>query len=360
MTTTVDRLNVAVVGAGIIAESSHLPAWKRCVAARVIALVDPRREHAQALAERFDVPTVFTHYEEAIAHPDVDALDVCLPPYLHADCTVKALEAGKHVLLEKPFAASLQDCARILDAERSSTAKLMIAENWPYASATRQVVELLSEGAIGSPFMLRGQHESSLYLMEHHTAMPPWQLDAQAAAGGYLMNAGIHMVHLSRELMGDLSTVHCFTTADTKTAERPLDFDTVLCGRYLDGALTSMHMTGRSQHLGERRLSFALTGTAGTIEFDILRGRVAWTTDGRATETIPTEPSMGYAEEVTHFVEACTGTIDVRTPAIDQTVSLATVIAGYRSMQVGTPISPADLLEECGLPYTPRAAPFRS
>lgn len=353
-----EGMNVALVGAGLIAESSHVPAWKKVEGADLLAIVETDADRASKVAKRWDIPVVHASYEEAISDRRIDALDICLPPHLHADCTVKALEAGKHVLLEKPFAATLDEARRILEAEGRSQATLMVAENWPYASATRQVTRLLTDGVLGEPFMLRGQHESALYLIEDSVSTPPWVLDSAAAAGGYVMNAGIHMIHLARELMGNFALVHSFTTAQPQAGARLLDYDAVVSGQFTSGALASFHLTGRSSHLGDRRLFLALVCTEGVVEFDMLHGDVAWTVGGTRTETVPAYPSLGFEEEITHFVDCCKTGMKPRTGARDQAVTLATVLAAYRSMEQGVPVSPSELLSVADLEHVDAPVPF--
>jgi predicted dehydrogenase len=342
-------MNIAVVGAGLVAVEAHLPAWSQVDGARVEAIVDADPGRARSVAAGWGVPTHRTDYRAVIADPRIHALDVCLPPGAHADCAVEALAAGKHVLLEKPFVTTFDEASRVLEAERASSATLMVAENWSFASSTSMVRELLGSGDLGEPFLLRAHHEGTLLLDAAEGTMPDWLLRTETAGGGYLMNAGIHMIHLARELMGELASLSCYTTADAADAETVLDYDAVLAGEFDSGALASMNFTARSRHVGERRLAFALFCTEGTVDFDVLSGEVAWTADNTRRSVQRAGSSMGYVEEIAHFVACCRDGVEPRTCARDQTMTLATVLAAYRSMRLGRPVAPGELLAEAGL-----------
>lgn len=339
-------MNVAIVGAGAIAEEAHLPAWAAVPGARVRAVVDVDEQRAQCLARRWDLPLHFTDYHDVLDDPSIHVLDICLPPALHADCTVDALGAGKHVLLEKPFVTRLGDACRILDAERQSASTLMVAENWSYAFPTMKVKELLSSGELGEPLMLRAHHEGTLSLDAAEGAMPGWLLDMESAGGGYLMNAGIHMIHVARELMGDVDSLSCYMTDAGKTATTALDHETVLAGRFANQALLGVNLTGRSRHLGDRRLAFSVFGTEGVAEFDILRNEVSWTRNGTRNTVCSSDSVLGYVEEIRHFVACCRDGQEPRTSARDQAVTVATVLAAYRSARLGGPVRPNELLDE--------------
>src|SRR5437870_710816 len=99
------KLRVGIVGAGGIARMSHAPGWKHLADAEIVAVADVREDTARALAKEFNIPHVFTDYQELVKL-DLDAVDVCTPNQVHMPAVVAALETGKHVLCEKPLATS--------------------------------------------------------------------------------------------------------------------------------------------------------------------------------------------------------------------------------------------------------------
>src|SRR5437762_674238 len=106
------KLRVGVLGAGNWARSAHLPGFKRDPRWEVVAICDPRRELAEAHAREFDIPEVTTDWQTLVARPDLDVIDVVTPSATHFELAWAALEAGKHVLCEKPVAYDFRDTLR--------------------------------------------------------------------------------------------------------------------------------------------------------------------------------------------------------------------------------------------------------
>ncbi|PSL05268.1 putative dehydrogenase [Haloactinopolyspora alba] len=341
-----ETLRVALIGAGFVARD-HAAAWHAQPGAEVRCVVDADPDRARSLAAEFGVEHRDTDFGSLVGHPGIDAVDICLPPRLHLESTCAFLAAGQHVLLEKPFVTGLEDAARMLEAEQHSAATLMVAENWPFASATRRVRRLVDDGALGELFMLRAQNESALYV--EHDGEVAAALRLSAAGGGFTMTAGVHNITLASLLMGGIESVFAYSTERPASPEPFLDRDVVISARFGNGGIGGMFFTGRSLHVGGRRLAFGLTGTRGTAEFDILSGSVTYTVDGERTSIEQDQPSMGFAEEIAHFCECI---VDGRTPltaARRQLESLAAVLAVYRSLYDGREVRPADLLAQADL-----------
>lgn len=329
------RLRVALIGTGGIAHEAHLPAWRAHPTSEIRWAIDIREDAARATAEQWGIPRWGTDLQEALADDEVDALDICTPAFLHADQTTRALRAGKHVLVEKPIAPTLEEAEAMADAGRASGRILMVAENWPFASATRRVRQLLADGVLGEPFMLYATHESGLRLAP--LARPD---QGDRARLGYLFAAGIHSLNLARLLMGEFESICAFATPAQTAPDfhLPNEHDMVLAARFAGNRLGSFHFTGRA-HRSPRRLAFRLFGTRGTADFDILTGAVEWTADEVRTALQVANPSMGYAEEIAHFVDCVrTGATPI-TSADNQLATLRVVCAAYQSVATGSAVN---------------------
>lgn len=328
-----DDLRVALIGAGVIARSSHLPAWEAASGATVTCVVDVDVKLAERVARKWGVTRWTADLSEALDL--VDAVDICLPPGLHQEFVLEALRRDTHVLVEKPLAVDMAECAAILAAHEESSTTLMVAENWPYSSAARAVRDLLDEGTIGEPFLVQANHQSSLYCPDLHPEQPAWLTDPRGASGGgYLLNAGIHTVALCRHLLGDVAAVATVVRPAAGATTR-FDLDSVSTIEFVGGALGTFTFTGRSRHFGPRRLSMELFAQRGTVRFDVLTGRVEVLEPERATMTEPTPVSMGFTEEVQHFVDCVRTGKRPLTSARDQVRTLATVEAMYTSAAKG-------------------------
>jgi len=140
-----------VLGVAAIATSRFMPAMKLASSARLVAIGSRSVDKAKAVAQEFDVPRYFGSYEELLADPEIDALYVPLPNHMHLEWSVRALEAGKHVLCEKPLCLTAADVAT-LRAARDRTGR-HIEEAFSYRNHAQwaKIAELLSSGAIGAP-----------------------------------------------------------------------------------------------------------------------------------------------------------------------------------------------------------------
>ena len=147
-----EELGVAVIGAGRMG-GFHVTAWEDLPAARLIALADPDEEAAGARIGRRPIAWD-ADWRATLERADVDAVAVAAPTELHAQITLAALEAGKHVLVEKPIAASVPDALRMAAAARDAGRKLMVGHVERFNPAVAKVAELLAEGRAGRVFRI--------------------------------------------------------------------------------------------------------------------------------------------------------------------------------------------------------------
>lgn len=140
-------MKVGVIGCGAIAARAHLPAFKRA-GAEIVALSDVDLTRAIRLAKRFDVPHVYRDHHELLAG-DIELVSVCTPPKTHATIAVDAARAGKHVLLEKPMATTLQDAERIIGECDSNKVKLCMMHEYRFIPSFMEAKRRVSRGRVG-------------------------------------------------------------------------------------------------------------------------------------------------------------------------------------------------------------------
>jgi D-xylose 1-dehydrogenase (NADP+, D-xylono-1,5-lactone-forming) len=164
--------------------------------ASVVAIAARDRERARAQADTFGIEAVYGSYEELLAAPDVDAVYVPLPNALHVEWSVRALEAGKHVLCEKPLARSEAEARRAFAAARAADRLLMEAFMWRHTPQTKRLSQLVAGGAIGR---LRMIHASFGFLLDREGDV---RLSAELE-GGALMDVGCYCVSAARLVAGE-------------------------------------------------------------------------------------------------------------------------------------------------------------
>lgn len=190
----------AVVGLGSIAEVSVLPAFRNSKKSRLVALVSHERARARQLGRKFGVKASncysYEDYDRCLNQPGVDAVFIASVNGAHAEQTIRAAAAGKHVLCEKPMANSVEECQRMLDACRDHRVRLMIAYRKYFEPGSVALKKLVTSGKLG-----RLRHIFSTYteIVDPQKANK-WQLNPRMAGGGSLMDIGIYCVNTMRWL----------------------------------------------------------------------------------------------------------------------------------------------------------------
>ncbi len=164
VTASNQTVRVGVLGAGAWAQFAHLPGWKRDPRCTLVAIADPIVDRAREFAARFGIPHVYDTHEELIARHDIDVVDVCTPSATHFALSCAALEAGKHVLCEKPVAYDFVETRRAAALAASKGLKTKLGFTFRYSPAMRYMKSLIDEGFIGTPFIFNGYEQNSQWL----------------------------------------------------------------------------------------------------------------------------------------------------------------------------------------------------
>ncbi len=194
------RLRYCIVGLGRISMDHFMPACKMSQHSQVTAFVSGHRDKADKLAGQYDVPAKniysYENHDEIAANKDIDAVYIALPNSMHAEYTIRAANAGKHVLCEKPMATSVKDSQAMINACKSAGKKLMIAYRCQYEPANLHAIQLIKDGSLGKLQAI----ESANGFNEH---AGEWRLNKKLAGGGPLMDVGIYSLNASRYLTGE-------------------------------------------------------------------------------------------------------------------------------------------------------------
>src|SRR6267143_2354938 len=149
-----DRLRCAVIGAGGIG-LDHLISLAACPRAASVAIAECNPQRAKEASERFRISRSYSDYRELLDQPDIDAVTIALPNHLHAPVAVAALEARKHVLLEKPMATNVKEAAKILNAAKKMKRMVMVAQNFRFDRHTQIAKVFVERGDLGEIYHTR-------------------------------------------------------------------------------------------------------------------------------------------------------------------------------------------------------------
>lgn len=209
------KLKVAVIGCGSIAKHRHLPEYHLHNEVEIVAVCDIVAERAEAMAAQYGA-RAFTDYKEAINLDEVDAVSVCLPNYLHAPVSIAALNAGKHVLCEKPMATSKEEAEAMIAAAKANGKKLMIAHNQRFVASHRKAKEILESGKLGKVYSFKttfGHPGPESWSVD---GAGSWFFNKEKAFIGAMGDLGVHKADLMRYLLGEFSEVGSFIETNAK------------------------------------------------------------------------------------------------------------------------------------------------
>jgi predicted dehydrogenase len=158
------RLGVGVIGAGRWANLAHLPGWARDPRCQIIGICDVDEGRAAAAAATFDATLATTDYRELLKRDDIDIIDVVTRDSEHLPLNSAALQAGKHVLSEKPVAHDHREVARLAELARSAGLKTKVGLTFRYSPAVRYMKDLISSGSLGTPYIYNAYEQNSQWL----------------------------------------------------------------------------------------------------------------------------------------------------------------------------------------------------
>jgi predicted dehydrogenase len=245
------RVGVGVLGAGAWAEFAHLPGYKRDPRCQLVAIADPVIERAQAFAEKFGIPNVYASHAELIAREDIDLVDVCTPSATHFELSWAALEAGKHVLCEKPVAYDFRETLRAAALAKQNGLKTKLGFTFRYSPAMQYMKELIDQGFVGTPFIFNGYEQNSQWLdpqnplrqVDHEADQSVIQVSSLEGYGAPIMDLG-HLFMGSRfsQVVGTMRNFipDRVVRATGKMMRMNIDDGDIFIGEYASGALGSI------------------------------------------------------------------------------------------------------------------------
>lgn len=219
------KLRVGVIGCGSIARYRHLPEYTANKDAEVVAVCDIKPDRAKKRAQQFGVADIYTDYKELIARKDIDAVSVCTPNYLHAQIAIDALNAGKHVLCEKPLATSKEEAEAMIKAAKDNGKFLMVGHNQRLAPAHVKGREILASGVLGKVINFRTTFGHGGPQSWSADGGVSWFFRKEQAFIGAMGDLGIHKADLMRYLLGEeiVKVAAFYGTLDPEKTADPIN-----------------------------------------------------------------------------------------------------------------------------------------
>lgn len=197
-----DKIRVGLVGAGGWGRD-HARGYTAAPNVDLVAVADVDIVKAKALAADFDIPSAYSTMEAMLADGHVDAVSIVIPNAFHAEAAMEALEAGKPVMLDKPFALSLADAERVVDKARTSGVTFMMGMNQRFNRDTQILKAAISAGTIGDMY-----HAKAYWLRRNGTPrVGSWFSRKELSGGGPMIDLGVHLLDVCLYLMDNFEPV---------------------------------------------------------------------------------------------------------------------------------------------------------
>lgn len=262
-------IKVGIIGGGKIAQKRHLPEYSQNEFVTIEGIYDINFDRAQKLAEQYGCK-VYGSYEDMLKNPVIDAVSVCTANQFHAEISIKALNAGKHVLCEKPMAVSLQECENMVKAAKDNNKILMIGHNQRFIKTHKKAKELLQQGEIGDILTFKttfGHGGPETWSVD--SGANTWFFNKEMASMGAMADLGVHKTDLIQYLTKKrITKTYCSlnTLHKCKPDGEKIDVDdNAVCIYTLEGNIVGT-MTASWTYYGEEDNSTILYGTKGIMK----------------------------------------------------------------------------------------------
>ena len=337
-------INVGILGCGKIAQVRHIPEYAENPDVKLAAFYNPSRKRAEEQAEKYG-GKVYDTAEELLADKSIDAVSICAANYAHAELSIKAMEAGKHVLCEKPMATTLADCEAMVECAKRTGKFLMIGHNQRLARAHVEAKRLIDQGLIGDIITFRttfGHGGPETWAI--NPGKNVWFFDKKKAAMGAMADLGVHKTDLIQFLTGQrvVRTTARLVTLDKRGEDGELigvDDNAVCIYEMSGGAFGTM--TASWTYYGAEDNSTVLYGTKGIMRIydDPAHSIVVKLSDGEEqvydVEQIQTNDNQTKSGVIDLWVECLKNNTPPEISGESALYAMRAVFASIESSQTG-------------------------
>jgi predicted dehydrogenase len=335
------KLGYALVGLGNLSIFQLLPAFAKAEKSKLTAFVSGRPEKAKQLAARYGVSDKniynYDNFDTIANNPDIDIVYIVLPNSMHAEYTIRALKAGKHVLCEKPMATTPQECERMIVAAKAANRKLQIGYRMRYEPYTQAMIKMARDQEVGPTCVILADAGFNINLVMGSGTEKQWRLVKKMAGGGSLMDIGVYALNATRYLSGEepveVNAMMYTTPNDPRFTEVEETITFQL--RFPSGILANC-----TSSYGGPLSRFRVVGTKGAFEMEpaqgysgqrmrVLRGTI---------EERPQPVRDHFALEMDALSDCVMNNTDSLTPGEEGLKDLRIMMAIYESARGGRPV----------------------
>ena len=278
------------IGCGEVTEKKSGPAFNEVPGSHVVAVMSRNAEKAESYAKRHNIKKWYTDPLELINDPEINAIYIATPPSSHAAFAIMAMKAGKPVYIEKPLAASYEDCARINRISELTGVPCFVAYYRRYLPYFQKVKQIIQYGAIGTPANVQIRFSVPPRDLDYKSnGSLPWRLQPDIAGGGYFYDLAPHQLDLIQDIFGVITRAHgyCSNMAKLYKAE-----DTISACFYFENGLPGSGSWCFVGHQSAKEDRIEVIGEKGMLSFSVYNYSPIQlvTSEGRSSIVVPNPP----------------------------------------------------------------------
>lgn len=338
-----DKIGVGIIGAGGVA-AAHAKAYSQLPNVELIAIADLDESRARDFSQKYRILNWYTDDQELLKREDIQIVSICTPHYLHAPQAITALQSGKHVLVEKPMAISLQQADQMIQAAEQSQRQLGVIYQLRYEWDTHRAQHLLNNGLLGELFFCEANclwwRRSAYYGVE-------WRGKWDTEGGGAVINQASHHIDMLIHLLGMPASVQ----ASLATVAHPIEVEDWCQAQFQwENGLSCSFFASTAAELESDLSRLLILGTKGSLQLFPFRPHsrndevLAQMVD--SYRSVPEPALTGHAAEIHDFVEKVTANESPNVNGHEGRKSLEVITAIYQAGFTG---------ETVHLPLTPDA-----
>ncbi len=346
--------NVGIIGAGSISHA-HIAAYQNNPAVRIYAICDLNEERAQITAQKVKAEKVFTNYHDLLADPNIDAVSICTWNNTHAEISIAAVRAGKHVLVEKPLCRTVEEALALQQAVRESGKLLMVGFVRRYDPNAQMLKRFVDQGEFGDIYYAKA---SNLRRLGNPGG---WFSDIERSGGGPLIDIGVHIIDLCWYMMGrpkavsvsgntyhklgnraNIKNLSFYQAADYDASKNTVEDLANALIRFENGASLMIDVSF-TLHSQKDEGTVKLFGDKGGFEIDP-EIRMVTEKHGTILNTTPQTDSKGFSfthgfqSEIDHFIDCLTHGREPISPVEDGVEMMRMLCAIYESARTGAEV----------------------
>lgn len=278
------------IGCGEVTEKKSGPAFNEVPGSHVVAVMSRNAEKTESYAKRHNIKKWYTDPLELINDPEINAIYIATPPSSHATFAIMAMKAGKPVYIEKPLAASYEDCARINRISELTGVPCFVAYYRRYLPYFQKVKQIIQSGAIGTPANVQIRFSVPPRDLDYKSnGSLPWRLQPDIAGGGYFYDLAPHQLDLIQDIFGVITRAHgyCSNMAKLYKAE-----DTISACFYFENGLPGSGSWCFVGHQSAKEDRIEVIGEKGMLSFSVYNYSPIQlvTSEGRSSIVVPNPP----------------------------------------------------------------------